>query len=134
MNKFQNLNFSSLGDFLDYLPESELEIVEELRALVYECIPDCKEKLSYNVPFFSRNKTICFIWPGSVPWGSIKEGVLIGFSRGNMLSDYAGYLEKGSRKSVYTKTFLSVDEIDHQLIKDYLFEALEIDSHSKKGS
>ncbi|RNC85322.1 MAG: DUF1801 domain-containing protein [Balneola sp.] len=134
MNKFQNLNFSSLGDFLDYLPDNELEIVEELRALVYECIPDCKEKLSYNVPFFSRNRTICFIWPGSVPWGTIKEGVILGFSRGNLLSDYAGYLEKGTRKSVYTKTFLHVDEIDPQLIRDYLFEALEIDSHSNKKS
>lgn len=132
MNKFQNLNFSSIGDFLDYLPESELVIVEELRSLIYECIPDCKEKLSYNVPFFSRNRTICFIWPGSVPWGNIKEGVILGFSRGNMMSDYAGYLEKGTRKNVYTKTFLSINEINHQLVKDYLFEALEIDDSTKK--
>lgn len=129
MNKFQNVSFNSIGDFLDYLPENELEIVEELRSLVYECIPDVKEKLSYNVPFFKRNRTICFIWPASVPWGNVpKKGVQLGFTSGHLINDFAGYLNMGTRKSVAIKTFYSLDEIEADLVRAYLFEALEVDN------
>lgn len=129
MNRFQNLNFNSIGEFLDFLPEKELEIVEELQRLVYECIPDVKEKLSYNVPFFKRNRNICFIWPASVPWGNVpKNGVQLGFISGDRINDIAGFLELGSRKNVAIKTFYSVDGIDTDLVKAYLFEALEVDN------
>ncbi len=133
MNKFQNLNFNSIGEFLDYLSQNELEIVEELRSLVFECIPDVKEKIAYNVAFYSRNKRLCFIWPASIPWGKVeKNGVKFGFIRGNLLDDYALYLEKENRKNVHSKTFFSVEEIDLQIMKDYLFEALEIDRGNSK--
>ncbi|MBO6524459.1 MAG: DUF1801 domain-containing protein [Balneolaceae bacterium] len=133
MNKFQNLSFISIGEFLDYLPQNELKIVEELRNLVFECIPDAKEKISYNVPFYSRNKRICFIWPSSIPWGKVENnGVKFGFTRGNLLDDYAQYLEKENREYVRSKTFFSVEEIDHKIMKDYLFEALEVDRENSK--
>lgn len=129
MNKFQNIGFKSVGEFLDYLPANELEIVDELRSLVFECIPEVKEKLSYNVPFYSRNNSICFIWPASVPWGKVENnGVKFGFTKGSLLKDYASYLGKGDRKQVYTKTFFTPAEIDFDILRDYLFEALEIDS------
>ncbi len=133
MNKFQNIRFSSVGDFLDYIPEEERIIVEELRNLVFECIPDIKEKLSYNVPFYSRKKRICFIWPSSIPWGKVKEnGVQIGFTNGHLIHDYAGILEKSDRKHLHSCTFFSVDEIDFEVLRDYLFEALELDNGIKQ--
>ncbi|MEQ9310441.1 MAG: DUF1801 domain-containing protein [Balneolaceae bacterium] len=129
MNKFQNLSFNSIGEFLDFLPEREVEIVEELQKLVYECIPDVKEKLSYNVPFFRRNRNICFIWPASVPWGNVpKNGVQLGFTSGHQINDFAGYLHLGTRKNIAIKTFYSVDGIETDLVKAYLFEALEVDN------
>jgi hypothetical protein len=99
----QHTRFSAIGDFLDYISEDELVIVEMLRKLVFECIPDCKEKLAYNVPFYYRHSRICFIWPASVPWGGVENGVAIGFCRGNFLSDEAGYLERSGRKEILTK-------------------------------
>jgi len=129
MNKFQNVDFNSIGDFLDFLPDNEFIIVEELRNLIYQCIPDIKEKLSYNVPFFHRNRNICFIWPASVPWGNIpKEGIQLGFTSGNLINDFAGYLDFGTRKNVATKTFYSREEIEANLVRAYLFEALEVDN------
>lgn len=129
MNKFQNVSFQNIDEFLDYLPEQELEIVEELRRLVYECIPNVKEKLSYNVPFFSRKKRICFIWPSSVPWGKVKkDGVLLGFSNGYLLPDPYNWLEHGNRKQVYERTFFSMSEIDPDMVRFYLFEALDLDN------
>ncbi len=124
----QPINFKSIEDFLAYLPKNELKVVQFLRELVQECIPHCTEKLSYNVPYYSVHKRICFVWPSSVPWGKVKkDGVLFGFCQGNLLNDELNYLDKGSRKQVYTKTFMSIQDIDVDLFRTYLFEAIEVD-------
>lgn len=126
--KMQEVSFRSIEEFLDHLPQQQLEIVELLRSLVYECIPHVNEKLSYNVPFFSGKRTICYIWPGDISWGNMKfEGVQFGFAKGFLLSDEIGYLEAGQRKYVRLKTFKSLKDIDIDLIKSFLFEASEID-------
>ncbi|NVJ46260.1 MAG: DUF1801 domain-containing protein [Cytophagia bacterium] len=61
MNRFQPVDFQDLDDLYEFLLDDELRLVKILRSLVYECIPEVKEKLSYNVPFFRLKKTICFI-------------------------------------------------------------------------
>ena len=102
MGEMQNVNFNSVEDFLDFLPEHELQIVEFLRQLILECIPNCKEKLAYNVPYFYRHSKICFIWPSSITWGNVKtNGVMLGFTNGHLLNDEINYLEKGKRKQVF---------------------------------
>jgi hypothetical protein len=127
MNKFQPFSFKNVNDFLGTLPEDELKITEALRALAFECIPDVKEKLGYNVPFYSRYSRICFIWPGAVPWGKkIKKGVELGFCKGNFLAD-PSYLNIGNRKEVYIKTFYSLKEIDQDVVRQLLYEAAVID-------
>ncbi len=133
MNKFQNVSFSSVDEFLDFLSNEELKLVQHLRQIILECIPACQEKLAYNVPFYYRHSRICFIWPSSIPWGKVKEeGVMLGFSKGNQLNDELDYLEKGERKQVYTKTFFTIKDIDIDLIKTYLFEAVALDEQLKK--
>lgn len=125
----QKASFQSVEAFLDYLPVEELEIVQFLRTIVFNCIPAVEEKLSYNVPFFKRNKNICFVWPASVLWGKKKtyEGVRFGFTYGNLFVDETGYLEKGERKQVYWKTFTELKQIDVDLLKMYIFEAAAMD-------
>ena len=126
-NKFQHVDFSSITDFLHYLPPEHLSVVEALQGLVFECIPDVKEKLCYNVPFYLRHRRICFIWPSSIQWGGTQRtGVDLGFCKGNLLSD-PGYLDIGNRKEVYVKTFHNVKEIDHQVLRQLLYEAVVID-------
>lgn len=128
MNKFQPVDFQDLDDLFEFLPYDELVMVKALRNLVYDCIPEVKEKLSYNVPFFKVRKNICFIWPGSVPWGGTFEGVQFGFTSGHLLTDEDGYLDAGKRKYVRTKVFKSLQEIDFEKLRLLLFEALEVDS------
>ena len=39
--KMQNVDFAGVEEFLAFLPEEELKIVERLRKIVFSCIPDC---------------------------------------------------------------------------------------------
>ena len=130
----QNVKFSSVDEFLDFLPVDELKVVEFLRRIVFNCIPDITEKLAYNVPYYKRNKNICFIWPASVLWGKKKtyEGVRFGFTSGYLLQDEMNYLDKGDRKQVYWKDFTEIKEIDVDLLKTYIFDAYIIDQSFSK--
>ncbi len=131
MNPFQNVSFGTVEEMLDYIPPEERKVVEQLREIVLDCLPVAKEKLSYNVPFYYCHSRICFIWPGSVPWGGIKEGVLFGFCKGHLLSD-VDYLDKGTRKNVFTKTFHTTKEINREALSQLLYEAAWIDEEEKK--
>jgi hypothetical protein len=132
-SKMQNISFDTVEDFLDFLPADEVRIVNVLRMLVLDCMPYAIEKLSFNVPFYKRHKTVCFIWPASVFWGSKKtyEGVRFGFANGYLMQDEIGYLNKGDRKQIYWRDFTSVSEIDVSLLRAYLFEAMMIDDETK---
>lgn len=127
--KMQNVNFKSVEEFWAFLPPEELEVVEFLRQLIYDCIPDVTEKLSYNVPYFTRHQRICFLWPGSVLWGKKQTytGVRFGFTQGHLLSDEVGYLNLEGRKQVAWRDFQSVEEIDVELLRMYIYEAVVVD-------
>ena len=133
MSKIQPVKFLSLEDFLSYLPNHERKIVDFLRQIIWQCIPDCQEKLAYNVPYYYRFSRICFIWPASVPWGNVKlNGVQLGFCQGHLLPDDLEYLEKGKRKQVYTKTFAQLKDIDGDMVKAYLLSAVEVDEQMRR--
>ena len=52
----------SLVQLYELLPENERIITDVLRQIVIDNLPAyCKEKISYNVPFFYGNKGICII-------------------------------------------------------------------------
>lgn len=127
----QPFKFNSIQDFLEYLSESEKKMVFELQGLIEECVPKARQKLSYNVPFYSLKKRVCFIWPASVPWGKVKlKGVQLGFCQGYLLQDPHGFLDRGERKQVYSKTYFNISEIekDRDLIRHFLFEAAAVDA------
>jgi hypothetical protein len=126
----QPMAFKSIPEFLHYLPEDQLQLVEALRNLVFECLPGCTEKLAYNVPFYYRYSRICFIWPAAVPWGAITSGVQIGFCKGTLLSDTA-YLTADGRRSVLVKRFDSPKEIDTGRLRALLYEAALIDETTR---
>jgi hypothetical protein len=82
------LKIKSILDLFEILPENERIIVDVLRQIIIENLPkECKEKISYNVPFFYRKRGLCIVWPSTIPRGGIKEGVLLGFWYGNKLTD-----------------------------------------------
>ncbi len=128
MGNPQKIKFKNVGDFLDSLPDNELKIVEILRDLVLESIPNCKEKLAYNVPFYYRHSRVVFIWPASVPWGAVDNGVVLGFCKGTQLFD----LDTTDKKTVGRKVFTSAKGINMNEIRQLLFEAVLLDEQDHK--
>jgi len=129
MGNTQGLEFKTIEEFLDYLIEDELEIVLFLRKIILECMPDCKEKLAYNVPFYYRHSRICYIWPASVPLGKFEKGVAIGFCKGDSYLDETFEITKFASK----QTFNSVEEIDVALLKQQIYEAVLVDNQIVKA-
>lgn len=125
----QNVQFGSVEEMLEFLPDDERMMTERLRKLIFDCVPNITEKLSYNVPFYKLHKGLFFIWPSSILWGQKKgTGVRFGFQQGYLLTDELEYLNKGDRKQVYWRDFLTLKDIDPELLRTYIFEAVMIDA------
>ena len=121
----------SILSLYEVLPENERIIVDVLRQIVHENLPiTCKEKISYNVPYFYGRKGICIIWPATIPRGGIKEGVLLGFWHGNKLNDSENYLTHGTNKQIFYKIYKRVEEINEVAIVKLLKEAVKLDAHT----
>ncbi|MEP6617470.1 MAG: DUF1801 domain-containing protein [Ginsengibacter sp.] len=126
--KIPTLKITSVVQLYEAIPENERIIVDVLRQIVIETLPpSCKEKISYNVPFFYGRKGICIIWPATIPRGGIKKGVLFGFWHGNKLDDQRNYLTHGTNKQVFYKIYHSVKEINVKAIKELLKAAVKLD-------
>jgi hypothetical protein len=129
MGNTQGIQFNTIEEFLNYLTEEELEIVLFLRKIILECIPNYKEKLAYNVPFYYRHSRICYIWPASIPWGKVEQGVAIGFCKSNSFLDETFETTKFASKL----TFNSVKDIDVALLRQQIYEAVLIDEQIVKA-
>ena len=118
----------SLVQLFTILPESERVIADVLRQIIIENLPTyCREKISFNVPFFYGKKGICIIWPSTIPRGGITEGVLLGFWQGNKLNDVDHYLTHGTNRKVFYKIYKAPEEIDEYAIVKLLKEAVRVD-------
>ena len=57
--KMQDVSFRNIDEFLEFLPIEELNVVKQLRKIIFDCVPNITEKLSYNVPFYKHHKNFC---------------------------------------------------------------------------
>lgn len=124
----ENQKIKSILQLYDAIPKHERIIVDVLRAIITEQLPTyCKEKISYQVPFFYGHKGICIIWPSAIPRGGIKKGVLLGFWYGNKLTDADNYLTHGTNKQIFYKIYNDVEEINVKAVVKLLKEAVKLD-------
>ena len=130
----QQVQFGSIDEFLEYLPDDELKLTEILRKLILDCVPTIHEKLSFNVAYYMGFRGMFFLWPASVLWGKnpSHKGVRFGFQQGYLLTDEEGYLDKGTRKQVYWRDFASAKEIDFDLLRTFIYEAAAVDDELRK--
>jgi hypothetical protein len=114
-------------EFIESLPAKERVIVKLLREIILDVDPRITEKLSYGVPYFSRNRRICFIWPQSAPYGPKDALVSLGFCYGHMLSNDQRILKHEGRTQVFIVGYSTIDEINDREITEILIEALMVD-------
>jgi hypothetical protein len=113
----------------EQLPDNERAIADVLRQIILQTLPaTCTERLAYNVPFYYGKRRICLIWPASVPRGGFREGVMLGFCQGYLLRDPLKYLDHGTNKVIYYRTFRSAEEIDPVAVIALLKEAVALDN------
>ena len=126
----------TIDEMISELPKTEQVLVNRLRALVMDCLPAATEKAYYDlrVPFYTRHRMICFIWPASLVWGPKRttetqraKGTSLGFCYGKLMSNEDGVLLAEGRKQVYVMYFQSVNDINEDQIRALLFEAGMID-------
>lgn len=131
---FSPIKIRSLVQLFDVLPENERIITDVLRQIILDNLPSyCKEKISFNVPYFYGHKGICIAWPATIPRGGIKKGVLLGYWYGNRFIDADQYLTHGTNKQIFYKVFQSPEEINEQPIVQLLKEAIEVDRQWKRS-
>jgi hypothetical protein len=127
-HKNMALKIKSILHLYEEIPENERIIADVLRQIIMDNLPSyCKEKISFNVPFFYGKKGICIVWPSAIPRGGIKKGVLLGFWYGNRLTDVNGYLTHGTNKQIFYKIFNTVEDINEEEIVLLLQEAIKLD-------
>jgi hypothetical protein len=111
-----------ISDYLYDLTSEQAGIVQCLHELIMET-PAIELKRRWNLPFYYRKSWICYfniLRNGNVEWA---------FTRGNELSNRDHWLEARGRKQIYSVSFATVDEIDMQLSRVTLQEALLLDEH-----
>lgn len=123
-------------DFAQALPREEWLIFTYLRDMVLKTEPRLIESKSYGVPYYSRNKRICFIWPVSAPnapkaKNQKDDGTLVslGFCYGNLLSNVQRLLLAEGRKQVFIIRLRSLKDLTaiEKQVTEILNEALLLD-------
>lgn len=116
-----------IDEFLAGLPREEQVITKFLRSIILDCDPHIQEKLAYGVPYFFRNRRICFIWPHSAPYGPKDTLVSLGFCYGYQLSNEQNILLKEGRTQVSIVKYASLSSINQKTVHEILQEALLVD-------
>lgn len=109
----------TVADVYADLPEPERITALVLRELILETLPEVTEKLSWGAPFYFRRRSLCFVWPASVPWGKLTEGVALGFTRADLL-DHGGYLSGNGKSKLGRHVYLKAEEIDIERVQQLL--------------
>jgi len=125
----RKLKIQNLLQLQAHISQEEWVVVDVLRQIILDYLPAyCKEKISYNVPYFYGKKGMAIIWPASIPRGGIKSGVLLGFWQGYLLEDVDNYLTHGTNKKIFYKIYQSVEDIDEAAIRKLLVETIALDA------
>ena len=122
--------YKDFDSFLDACSANEQQICLRIRELILQNFPTLKETWAYGAPFYKGRRRICFLYPASLPYSGLKEGVNFGFTRGNLLSNEQGLLFLGERKEVAYISVLTQKDVREDLFLEILHEAVILDEVS----
>ncbi|MCR9228635.1 MAG: YdeI/OmpD-associated family protein [Flavobacteriaceae bacterium] len=118
----------SLGGTPQCKVHSWLQELKYLRQLVLSC--GLTEELKWSVPCYTHNDHVILMV------AAFKENAALSFFKGALLKDENGILKKPGKNSQAGRVirFTNIEEIIalEDVLKTYIFEALEIDEQGKK--
>ena len=94
-------------------------VVEMIRSLMKECVPDAQEMISYGIPAYRRNRILAVISP-------TKKDITLSFSRGSFFEDKYQLLRGVGKVSLHVK-LKSVETANLEALRYYIQQAVEWD-------
>ncbi len=105
-------------EYILQYPDEFVAILQRLRELVHEVVPEGTEAIKWSRPHFSiRRRRVCYI-------GGFQNHVSLAFHDGRMLNDPDGML-MGTGK-MRTMKFRKMDDLDDEMIRHWVLEAFYI--------
>ena len=99
------MSYSNKVDyFIDTLPEEQQKLVQLIRKLIHQVVPNVEERLSFKIPFYHYYGMFCYINP-------VKQGIDIGFCRGKDLLETFPQLQLKERAIIATLNIQHTNDI-----------------------
>jgi hypothetical protein len=95
-------------------------ILVQLQALIEGLVPGVCLKYKYRIPFYYLNeKPFCYL-------NQSRDYVDLGLVRGNQLTLYKDQMVTADRKQVASLRYFKTEDIDYEILKEVLQEALHL--------
>lgn len=113
--------------FIENIQSNTLrQAAEELRMLIFACVPDVQERLKYGIPFYSCKGDICYLTPQ-------KKKLVLGFVQGVKLRPRPGVLVAEDRKQIRHLVFEKQEDIYAELVAEILEEAMRYNEKKQRA-
>lgn len=107
---------NAIDTWLASLPTTQRPILDRLRSLIVEAVPNAVEELKWNRPCYSSNKRLfCYLHTS-------KGHATLGFHNGASLSDPGKRLE-GDGKDMRHIKLRTLDDLDESYFRSMITEA-----------
>ncbi len=117
--KFQNTDH-----FLEYHAD-HYDILETLRRIILSCSDHIQETIRYNTPFYDYKGMFLYL-------SLNKKYIYVAFVQGILMSDEDGAFALNNLKQIRQIHYRSVKDIDEEVLRKYIFEALLIQDEKQK--
>lgn len=109
---------SDITNYINNSPQEQREIMEALRQLIHEAIPDVQESFKWSRPVFGLKKDFVYIL-------AAKNYVTLGFMNYQKINDPQHLLE-GTGKDMRHLKLKSVKGLDVSILKEWVLSVSEV--------
>jgi hypothetical protein len=102
---------TQVTEYIEKAPGEHQRIMEDIRKIIHDTVPDLTEEFKWSRPVFKTNKDFAYLKVA-------KSYVTLGFNNYQLLRDEGNRLE-GTGQDMRHVKLKSVDDIDHELFTEW---------------
>ena len=104
-----------VDEYIAQFPDGFVTIMERLREIIHEVVPETSEAIKWSRPHFSMGRRhVCYI-------GGFQKHVTLAFHDGRMLNDPDKILLGSGKQMKYLK-FKSMEDLDEEILRRWILE------------